>query len=323
MYIITGASGFIGFHISRELEDKGKEVVLVDHKINISAKNNLIRLKSRKVIKPDDIFKFIQLNQKIIKSVIHMGAISSTAEVNVKLLLINNYEYSKKLFQVCNQFGIKFIYASSAATYGNGSEGFNDDNNLLNFMKLSPVNYYGLSKHLFDLHVLKESEIMNKVPSFPIGLKFFNVYGPFEAHKGFMSSPIPKFYDQVKKDKTIRLFKSLHPSIRDGMQSRDFIYIKDCVQMIMWFLKNKKISGIFNAGTGVNTSFIDLSKLIFKNLNFESKVKFILKPKEIRKGYQYITKANIKNLKKVGYNKSFTKLENGINDYINNFLKIS
>ena len=322
MYIVTGAAGLIGFHIAKSLEKKGKEVILVDHKTNISNKNNLAYLKSRAIIKPQYLFKFIKSNQKKVKYVIHMGAISSTTETNIKLLLENNYEYSKKLFKVCNEFGIKFIYASSAATYGNGSEGFNDNNDLLNFIKLSPVNYYGLSKHLFDLHVLNQFKLLKKVSSLPIGLKFFNVYGPYESHKGMMSSPIPRFYSQVKKNKTIKLFKSYNPLIEDGMQSRDFVYIKDCVEIVMWFIKNKKISGIFNVGTGVSTSFRDLSNMIFKNLGSESIIKYISKPKQIRSGYQYMTKAETENLKKVGYQKSFTKLDDGVNDYIKNFLDL-
>ncbi len=322
MFIVTGAGGFIGFHVAKMLEDDGNEVIIFDHKTVSELKTNYSFLKPKKIYKPDKIFDFINTNYKKIISVIHMGANSSTAEKNLSLLINNNFQYTLDLFQACNKYSIKFIYASSAATYGDGSKGFDDQNSLMNFIKLSPLNYYGLSKHLFDLHVVRLIETRREISSFPIGLKFFNVYGPYELHKGFMSSPIPKFYYEIKKNSKIKLFKSYNPNFKDGMQSRDFVYIKDCISVIKWFLENKRIKGIFNIGSGKSTSFLSLSEIIFKEMGLEIDIKFIDKPKEIREGYQYLTKADIRNLRKVGYTKSFTTLKKGVNEYIENFLNV-
>ena len=248
-----------------------------------------------------------------------MGAISSTAETNLELLINNNLIYSENLFSICNKYEIKLIYASSAATYGNGENGFDDKNTLLNFIRLNPINLYGLSKHLFDLKVLESIGIGN-MDSRPVGLKFFNVYGPNEMHKGFMMSPVPKFLKQIKETKKLNLFKSHNLKIKDGKQARDFIYVKDCVDIILWLIKNDSIIGIINVGTGIKKTFLELAKIIFKNQKIKENIKFIPTPKEIRKGYQYMTRANISLIRKKGYKKNFTSLKDGVNDYINNYL---
>ena len=178
-----------------------------------------------------------------------------------------------------------------------------------------------MSKHLFDLYILEKYALHTNLLSKPVGLKFFNVYGPNELHKGFMMSPIPKFYKQIKANKTINLYKSYHPEIANGMQSRDFIYIDDCVNIVNWFLKNKSKTGIYNVGTGISRTFLDLSKIIFKNLNYDLKVNYISMPEKIKNGYQYMTRSDNKNLRKIGYKHNFTSLEVGVNDYINKFIK--
>ncbi len=319
MHIITGAAGFIGSNISIELDRLGYDLVLcdiLDHEMKIK---NISSLKKPLIIKPSQLINFIKKNSKKIESVIHMGAISSTAETNLELLINNNLIYSENLFFICNKYKIKLIYASSAATYGNGENGFDDKNTLLNFIRLNPINLYGLSKHLFDLKVLESIGIGN-MDSRPVGLKFFNVYGPNEMHKGFMMSPVPKFLKQIKETKKLNLFKSHNSKIKDGKQARDFIYVKDCVDIILWLIKNDSIIGIINVGTGIKKTFLELAKIIFKNQKIKENIQFIPTPKEIRKGYQYMTRANISLIRKKGYKKNFTSLKDGVNDYINNYL---
>ena len=321
MHIVTGGAGFIGSNIVRELGKNDYEIIVADRIDSPLKKKYLSSFKHIKIINPNSVFKFIENNHKKISSIIHMGAISSTSETNLKLLLNNNLFYSEKLFNLCNQFSIKFIYASSAATYGSGENGFDDTNTLFDAIKLKPINYYGLSKHLFDLKVLEQlTGSTKKLLSKPIGLKFFNVYGPNELHKGSMMSPIPKFLKDIQTNKEVNLFKSHNKLFKDGMQSRDSIYVKDCVNIVMWFLKNKSSFGIFNVGTGKSKSFLELSNSIFENQNIKQKINFIPTPLNIRNGYQYKTKANISKLREIGYKNKITNLKDGINDYINNYL---
>ena len=320
MHIVTGGAGFIGSNIVKALKKKHLEVIVVDDLDHKLKHEYLTNLKVDKIISPSSLEKFITNNHKKILSVIHMGAITSTAELNIKLLLKNNLFFSSMIFNICNKYSIKFIYASSAATYGNGKNGFNDSNFLIDFIKLQPINYYGLTKHLFDLEILQKIESGIKIESRPVGLKFFNVYGPNELHKGFMMSTIPKFYNQIKINKYMNLFKSHNPQFLNGMQSRDFIYVKDCVDVTLWFLKRKEKQGIFNVGTGKSETFLNLSKIIFKNLSLDMDIRFIDTPKKIRNGYQYYTKANISQIRKVGFSKNFTRLKDGVNEYINLYL---
>ncbi len=320
MHLVTGGAGFIGSNIVKALVKKYFDVVVVDvidHKLKTKYLNNL---KIKKIINPIDLFTFIKNNNKKIESIIHMGATTSTAEKNLKLLFDNNTNYSLKIFNACNKYSIKLIYASSAATYGDGSQGFSDKNIISNFTNLKPLNYYGISKHLFDLEIIKEISINNKINSRPVGLKFFNVYGNNELHKGSMMSPIAKFYNQIATKKYLKLFRSHNLNYADGLQSRDFIYVKDCVDIVMWFLHNPNKQGIYNVGTGKSESFLKLGNIVFKNLSTIKKIKFIDTPKEIRKGYQYMTKADVSSLRAIGYKKKFTNLNKGAEDYIKYYL---
>ncbi len=319
MIIVTGGAGFIGSNIADQLSKKNK-VIICDKIHGPIKKKNIANIKNKKIIKINEIFKFIEKNKKRISAVIHMGAISATDESNLKLLLNNNYIYSLKLFNSCNKYNIKFIYASSAATYGNSFDLYDDENSFENFLKLKPINYYGLSKHLFDLHILSIIKSEEKLGSNPVGLKFFNVYGPNELHKGFMMSPIPKFLDEIQKAKKLKLFKSHHENFSDGRQSRDFIYIKDCVKVIIWLLKKRNLTGIYNLGTGKSRTFYDLANIVFNNVNIKPNIIYVPTPKKIRTGYQYYTKAKMNRLRKAGYKQDFLTIEEGVADYIKNYL---
>lgn len=320
MHLVTGGAGFIGSNIVAALIKKSFDVIVVDvidHELKLKYLKNL---RIKKIIDPIDLFTFIKKNKKKIESVIHMGATTSTAEKNLKILFNNNTNFSLKIFNICNKYSIKLIYASSAATYGDGSHGFSDKNTISNFIRLKPLNYYGVSKHLFDLEVIKEISINNKINSRPVGLKFFNVYGNNELHKGTMMSPIAKFYYQIRDKKLLKLFRSHNINYTDGFQSRDFIYIKDCIDVVLWFLQNPSKQGIYNVGTSKAESFLKLGNIIFKNLNTIKKIKFIDTPKNIRNGYQYKTKADISSIREIGYSRKFTNLKKGVEDYVECYL---
>lgn len=315
MIVITGGAGFIGSNLVNSL-DSESEIFVCDYlKKSIYLEN----FNEKKIINPNTLKQFIDLNKKNISTIIHLGAITSTVERNVDVILENNILLSQYLWDFSCDNDKKFIYASSAATYGNGENGFHDDKNHKYFSKLEPLNLYGWSKHIFDKYVLDSVE-RNRQPKQWVGLKFFNVYGPNEQHKGEMRSIVCKIYERVIKNKKIDLFKSHKKGYLDGEQLRDFIFVDDVVDIIIWFLKKTKLNGIFNIGTGQPRSFNDIANLVFKYCNKENKINFINMPESIRSQYQYFTKANINKLRKSGYNKEFTSLEKGIKSYIHNYL---
>ena len=319
MIVVTGGAGFIGSNIVKYLSEQLQEkVCVIDFETNLANKN-LEKRKNIYKVSNKKLDYFLKKNQYEVKIIVHMGAITSTTETDDKLILQNNVELSIKLWEWCVEKKKRYIYASSAATYGKGLDTFRDIENIANLNKLKPLNLYGWSKHIVDKYFISESK-NNQSPPQWVGLKFFNVYGPNEYHKGDMKSIVVKIYEKISQNKKVNLFKSHNKKYSDGEQLRDFVYIKDVVKVIGWFIKNEKVSGLFNLGSGKARSFNDLAKNVFKYLNKEKKVFYINTPKEIREKYQYYTQAEISKLRKVGYSESFFSLESGIRDYIVNHL---
>ena len=315
MILVTGAAGFIGSNIVSSLNKRGYHNILIcDWLDHVSKKNNLNKLIYGNIISPENIFKYLTKNNNI-ELVIHMGANSSTTETNFRLIYDINTRFTRNLWKWCTQNKVRFIYASSAATYGDGSKGFDDSENKI----YEPLNIYGLSKYLFDRYAIRQAKKYLCPPQW-VGLKFFNVYGPNEYHKGSMQSVVKHSLDQYNKTGIVKLFKSYNDKFKNGQQTRDFIYIDDCISLINWFLENKNISGIFNCGTGIERSFEDLVTSMFKAINMPPKIKYIEMPENIKHQYQYYTKANMTKVMDKGYKIKELTLEEGVYDYVTNYL---
>lgn len=312
IFVVTGGAGFIGANVVLALNERGEDrILIVDHLSQGSKWKNLIGLKFEDYIDREDFLTLIEAEKlDNIKAIIHLGACSDTTVRDLYFLYKNNYQYSQKLCLYALRHGIRFIYASSAATYGDGALGFSDEENLL--FKLKPLNPYGFYKHLFDLWAYQKGFLKSIV-----GLKYFNVFGEREFHKGEMRSIALKAYEQIKKEGKVRLFKSYHPQYEDGGQLRDFIYVKDAVEVTLFFLDKPEINGIFNVGTGKARSFKDLVLAVFHALNLPPKIEYIEMPEPLRKQYQYFTQADLTKLKKAGYNQPMKELEDAIKEYVN------
>lgn len=311
--VVTGGAGFIGSCIVRTLNDMGITDIIVVDNINTSEKWLNIRNKDY----TDYIHKqgFLENLESFegITHVIHMGACSSTVEQDFDYLYKNNFEYSKALWEYCTKNKLSYIYASSGATYGDGTQGFDDEKEI---KALEPLNRYGYSKQLFDLWVEKQTTF----PAQHAGLKYFNVYGPNEYAKGSMASMVFHGYRQIKQSGSIKLFQSYMDGYADGEQLRDFVYVKDVCEVIKFLIQNPKVNGLYNVGTGEAKSFNDLAEGIFHSLNLEPKIKYIEMPEILQPKYQYYTKAEMTKLKKAGYDKEFYSLRDGIKDYVVNYL---
>ena len=316
MIVVTGGAGFIGSAIVWRLNQLGKENIIVVDELGKNEKwKNLVGLKYRDFVNKLEFIEQI-LDDVIpynIEAIIHMGANSSTTEKDADHLLDNNFNYTKELSKYCVEKNIRFIYASSAATYGDGSLGFDDDENKL--QQLRPLNMYGYSKHLFDLWA-KTNHISDRIA----GLKYFNVYGPNEYHKGDMRSVVHKAFEQIRDTGKVCLFKSLNPKYNHGEQMRDFIYIKDAVDMTLYFLDNPNINGVFNIGAGKARTWNDLVTALFNAVNKPVNIEYIDLPVHLKEKYQYFTEANLIKIKDAGYNQTITSLEDGIYDYVKNYL---
>lgn len=314
MIVVTGASGFIGSAIVYKLNKDGIDNIICVDKLGKGEKwKNLRKRNFYDFIDRDVFLDWVENYKKHIKVIVHMGACSDTTEKDGDFLLENNYRYTQKLFEWCVVNNKRLIYASSAATYGNGNLGFDDMGDVT---QLIPLNKYGYSKHLFDLWYLKQKT----APKQCVGLKFFNVYGPNEYHKGVMASVVYHAFNQINTDGKIRLFKSYKNEYSHGEQARDFIYIKDVIKVIKFFIDNDNISGIFNVGTGKARTFNDLAKATFNALNKQTNIEYIDMPDELKNKYQYFTEAKINKLRKVGYKENFYTLEEGVKDYVQNYL---
>jgi len=316
MIVVTGAAGFIGSAIVWQLNNIGKEDIVIVDELGMEEKwKNLVGLKYADFIHKDDFVTRIVEDEIAfdIEAIVHMGANSSTTEKDADLLLFNNYEYTKELAIYSLKNNIRFIYASSAATYGDGSLGFDDDENKLETLR--PLNMYGYSKQMFDLWA-KRQGILNKIA----GLKYFNVFGPNEYHKGDMRSVAHKAFGQINETGKLKLFKSKNPKYKDGGQLRDFVYIKDAVDMTLFFLEHKDKNGIYNVGAGKARTWNDLAKVIFKAMGKELNIEYIEMPKLLEDKYQYFTEANLNKIKNTGYTKPLHPLEDGITDYVQNYL---
>jgi ADP-L-glycero-D-manno-heptose 6-epimerase len=319
-FLITGGAGFIGSNIAATLYSLGANIVISDRLRSGDKWKNLQDLVLQDIIPPEFLVEWSKCNAYRLSGIIHMGAISATTERNVDKIIENNFLLTTQLWKVSSDNRLPFIYASSAATYGNGEQGFDDNQSLQSQANLRPMNPYGWSKLLVDKRFASDVELGHPVPPQWAGLKFFNVYGPNECHKGDMRSVINKLYPLVKNGNDVTLFKSHKSEYFNGGQLRDFIYVKDCVQVILWLLENPHVSGLFNVGTGRPRSFLDLVKSLDHVMHKKSSVHYIDMPEDIRDRYQYYTCANVSKLRQVGYHSEFTTLEDGISDYVNSYL---
>ena len=315
MIIVTGAYGFIASCLITRLNEEGfNEIIAVDDFTIETKKNNLVGKVIKERIPREDFPKWLDQNYELVEFIFHFGAKTDTSEFNVDLLERLNTQYTKELWNRCIDYQIPFIYASSAATYGLGEQGYDDDETKIDLLK--PLNPYGVSKNEFDKWALKQE----KMPFYWAGLKFFNVYGPNEYHKGRMASVIFHAFNQIKRTGKMKLFKSHNPDYKDGEQMRDFIYVKDILDVCIWLMHHRKNSGIYNLGSGTARTFMDLVKNVFMALAINDQIEFIDTPEDIRDKYQYFTEANMTKLKSIGYPNEFTTLEDGVSDYVKNYL---
>ena len=315
MIIVTGAAGFIGSCLVSKLNQEGfNDIVIVDDFSDSEKMKNLEGKKYSQKIHRDDFIQWLKDNQRLVQFIFHIGARTDTTEFSKEVFDKLNLNYTKDIWKICVEFGLPLVYASSAATYGLGEFGYDDNHEVID--KLKPLNPYGDSKNEFDKWALKQE----KKPYFWVGLKFFNVYGPNEFHKGRMASVIFHAYNQIQEKGLVKLFRSHNPNYKDGEQLRDFVYVKDLVEVCYFLLHHRKDSGIYNLGSGKARTFLDLVKNTFAGLDKEPSIEFIDTPIDIRDKYQYFTEANMTKLKSIGYTKPFHTLEEGVKDYVRNYL---
>lgn len=315
MIVVTGAAGFIGSCLVGKLNQEGfNNIIVVDHFDNEKKNENLKDKVISEWVNRDHFIDWLHTKKDQVEFIFHLGARTDTAEFDHDLLDQLNTSYSKAVWNICIAYQIPLVYASSAATYGLGELGYNDDHQVI--ADLKPLNPYGESKNEFDKWVLQQEE----TPLFWAGLKFFNVYGPNEYHKGRMASVIMHAFNQISSTEGMKLFRSHHPDFKDGEQQRDFVYVKDVVDVCYFLMHHRKNSAIYNLGSGKARTFLDLVKATFKAMNKEERIAFIDTPEDIRDKYQYFTEANMNKLKSIGFEQEFTSLEKGVEDYVKNYL---
>jgi len=314
LIVVTGGAGFIGSHIVHDLAKTGLRVVISDLLRAGDKWRNIAAAQLHDIVRPDMLSEWLGRHSDKIAAIVHMAAISSTTETDVDRFVENNVRLTIDLWEWCAANATPFIYASSAATYGDGSAGFSDDQSPAALAALRPLNAYGWSKHVVDRRVVDDVVHGRRTPPQWAGLKFFNVYGPNETHKGFMQSLVSKIFPVVKAGETVTLFKSHDPNYPDGGQQRDFIYVKDCVAVVRWLLRHPETSGLFNVGTGTARSFLDLVRAVCAAVGCTPNIRFIDTPDELRAQYQYFTCADITKLRRAGFDALFYSLEDGVRD---------
>jgi ADP-L-glycero-D-manno-heptose 6-epimerase len=319
MLLVTGGAGFIGSNVVAALNDAGRADVVVCDVLGHDGKwSNLAKRQLADIVPPAELLDW--LKGRKLDAVIHLGAISETTATDGDLVVETNFRFSLKLLDWCTANSTPFIYASSAATYGDGARGFADDPSVAALKRLRPMNLYGWSKHLFDMAVATRVERGEKLPPQWAGLKFFNVFGPNEYHKGTMMSVLARRFDDVRGGRVVQLFKSHRDGIADGDQRRDFIYVDDVVRVVTWLLATPKVCGLFNVGTGTARSFRDLMQSAYGALGSKPNIEYIDMPEAIRGSYQYFTEAKVDRLRAAGYNGGFTSLEDAVKLYVKGYL---
>lgn len=316
MIVVTGSAGFIASYVVDHLNALGHtDLMLVDDFSHEAKKENWIHTKFQSTLDRSAFIPWFEQNADQVDFVIHLGARTDTTEKDLDLLDTLNLNYTKSIWKICSANRIPLVYASSAATYGLGEYGYEDSNDVI--PNLKPLNPYGISKNEFDKWAIQQTE----TPPFWAGLKFFNVYGPKEYHKGRMASVVFHTHRQIKEKGHMQLFRSHHPEYKDGEQLRDFVYVKDVAKVCEFFLNHQEHSGIYNLGSGKARTFLDLASLTFQALDLEPSISYIDTPLDIRDKYQYFTEANMAKLHSIGYPHPFYSLEEGISDYVKNYLE--
>ncbi|MEI8113609.1 MAG: ADP-glyceromanno-heptose 6-epimerase [Bacteroidia bacterium] len=315
MIVVTGAAGFIGSYVVGKLNSEGyTDIVIVDKYDDPLKFQNYNSKIYTEIVDRDIFFDWLADHEPSVEMIIHLGARTDTVGQEAEIYQELNLIYSQKIWNACIQFNLPLIYASSASTYGDGNQGFDDDHSLI--PELKPLNLYAKSKHDFDCWALEQRQ----QPSFWAGLKFFNVFGPNEYHKDRMASVIFQAFNTISETGKMNLFRSHHADFEDGEQSRDFIYVEDIAKVILFFMNHRKDSGVYNVGTGEARSYLSLTKAVFKSMRKDEEIGFVDTPEDLRGKYQYYTCANIQKLKRVGYNEPFFSLELGIEEYVQNYL---
>jgi ADP-L-glycero-D-manno-heptose 6-epimerase len=320
MYVVTGGAGFIGSNIVADLAARGREVVVCDWLRDDARWRNLSKHEIADIVAPELLMDWLAGNRSRVQALIHMGAISATTETNVDAIVERNVRATLNLLAWCSESQIPFVYASSAATYGDGAAGFDDDSSCEALARLRPLNAYGWSKQVIDRRIARLRRERQSLPPQCVGLKFFNVYGPNEYHKGAMQSVVAKSYERVRSAEPMLLFRSYRADYADGGQLRDFVYVRDCVDVVLWLLDHPGVSGLFNLGTGAARSWLDLANAMFDAAEQPRRIEFIDMPAGLSEQYQYFTEARMGRLRSAGYDRPFTSLEDGIKQYIRNHL---
>jgi len=322
MYLITGGAGFIGSNLVAALSARGHAVVVCDWLGSDERWRNLAAHELIDLIAPEALPAWLARCGSQLSAVVHLGAISSTTQTDVDLIVRHNVRATLDLLQWCTEHQVRFLYASSAATYGDGSAGFDDDGRCEALALLRPLNAYGWSKHLVDRRIARLAQSAQPLPPQWVGLKFFNVYGPNEYHKGTMRSVVAQNFARVRAGEPLKLFRSYRREYADGGQLRDFIYVADCVEVIGWLLEQPRVCGLFNVGTGTARSWLDLGRALFAACERPDAIEFIDMPQPLQGKYQYFTEARMQRLRAAGYTRPFTSLEAGIADYVQRYLAL-